>query len=186
MEAVEQNLIQKCQAGELNYFGGLYDTYIERIYRFVFYRTHDKEITEDITSQVFIKALENIKKFKLTNGNFSAWLYRIARNTIIDYWRTKKEHANVDDFWSLSSDENIDGQTADKYDLEQIKKYMQGFSAEQREILVMRIWDGLSYAEIATISGKKEGAVKMSVKRSLTKIQQNFGMGAIVTLLLFK
>ena len=107
MEGDESQIIARIKNGELNQFGTLYDLYIKKIYNFVYYKTMHKETAEDLTSQTFFKALDNIQRFDETKGSFSSWLYRIARNTVIDYYRTKKTENNIEDVWDLSGDENI-------------------------------------------------------------------------------
>src|SRR3990167_9293693 len=78
----ESSYVTKCQAGDTVAFGVLYDYYIDKIYRFVYYKTFVKEVAEDITSDVFHKALVKINSFDSSKGVFSAWLYRIARNAL--------------------------------------------------------------------------------------------------------
>ena len=97
MENLESQVIKKCQAGELKQFGQLYDSYIKKIYNFVYYKTWHRQTAEDLTSQTFFKALTKIKQFDEIKGSFSSWLYKIARNTVIDYYRQNKADLNIDD-----------------------------------------------------------------------------------------
>ncbi|MEK9181005.1 MAG: sigma factor [Patescibacteria group bacterium] len=80
MENSESELIIACQKGELENFGQLYDQYIDKIYRFIYYRTRHKETAEDLTAQTFQKALEGVCGYNAGRGRFSSWLYQIARN----------------------------------------------------------------------------------------------------------
>jgi len=185
MEGNETDIIRECQAGNLKKFGKLYDQYIKKIYNFIFYKTLQKEITEDLTSQTFIKALENISKYNNAKGSFSSWLYKIARNTVIDYYRTKKENFNIADFSNLSSYENLEDKTDIKQQLEKIQKYLKKLKAEQREIIIMRIWDGLSYEEISHIINKSQASCKMLFSRTINKLRQEMPL-EILTLLLIK
>jgi len=97
----EQLIITKCQAGSLEEFAKLYDKYLDKIYQFVFYRTSHRETAEDLTAQIFMKALERIGSYDSQQAQFATWLYRVARNTIIDYYRSQKKDANIDDYWDL-------------------------------------------------------------------------------------
>ena len=99
MDSKEQKLIKDCLGGDLKKFGGLYELYIDKIYKFIYFKTHHKETAEDLVSQTFFKALENIKGFDPSKGKFSSWLYRIARNCVIDYYRTKKAKIDIYDTW---------------------------------------------------------------------------------------
>ena len=140
METSEINAIKQCQKGDLESFGNLYDKYIRKIYDFIYYKTNHQETAEDLTSKTFFKALNNINKFNLNQGYFSAWLYRIARNTVIDHYRTQKNHSNIEEAWDISNNENIEDNTNNKIQLEKIKKYLQKLNQDQRDIIIMKIW----------------------------------------------
>lgn len=99
--------LKKCQKGELEAFGFLYDNYIKKIYDFIYYKTHHQETAEDLTNATFMKALENIRKFNLQEAYFPAWLYKIARNTVIDHYRTQKNHNNIDDAWDIADKKKL-------------------------------------------------------------------------------
>ena len=182
----ELELIQKCQAGELEEFSQLYDLYIKKIYNFVYFRTHHKETAEDLVSLIFMKALEKIASFNHKKGTFSSWLYRISRNTVIDYYRTKKSEANVDDIWNLTGNDNIERDLVNKIQLEKIGEYLQKLEPLHREIIIMKIWDGLSYKEIADITQKSEASLKMAFSRAMTKLRKEQALILILLLLLFK
>ncbi|MFH1822108.1 MAG: RNA polymerase sigma factor [Patescibacteria group bacterium] len=184
MEGNEANIIKQCQRGNLEKFGELYDQYIKKIYNFIFYKTGQKETAEDLTSHTFIKALENIGKYNSTKGSFSSWLYRIARNTVIDYYRTRKENFDITDFTNLSSDENLEDQTDLKQQLEKVQKYLLNLKAEQREIIIMRVWDGLSYEEISQITGKSQASCKMLFLRTINKLRKDLPLNILILLLL--
>ena len=136
----DRKIVKDCQKGNLNEFGKLYDKYIKKIYNFIYYKTHHKETAEDLTSQTFIKALDNIKTFSESKGSFASWLYRIARNNVIDYYRKKERGTvNIYDFWGFSSKTDIGYDIDIKEKLSQVKDYLKKLSFEQREIIIMRI-----------------------------------------------
>lgn len=144
MEYNEQASIIACQAGKLEEFGKLYDAYVQKIYRFIFFRTQHRESAEDITSQVFLRALKNIQNFNLKQGYFSAWLYRIARNSVIDYYRTRPNEAAFPEAWDIASGIDL-GQGLDaKQMIEKVQAYLKKLKPEQREIITLRVWDGLA------------------------------------------
>lgn len=185
MDDDEQKIIINCQRGGLEEFTFLYDKYIRKIYNFIYYRTYHKETAEDLTSQTFIKALENIAKFKSEKGSFSAWLYRIARNTLFDYYRTKKGTAEINDAWQIVFENDIEYDLDIKEKMKQVKKYLIGLSAEQREIVLMRVWDGLSHKEIASVLGKSEAGCKMSFSRTLAKLRQEIPLALLYLSLIY-
>ncbi len=180
----EQVIIKKCQRGDLEEFGLLYDQYIKKIYDFIYYKTHHKETAEDLTSLTFMKALGNINTYKATKGTFSAWLYQIARNTVIDYYRTRKSDVNITDVWDLSSDENLDQDMDSKEKLKDVKKYLKKLTGEQRDIVIMRVWQEMSYQEIAVIMNKSEASCKMMFSRTIRILRKEMPLVLIIYLLI--
>lgn len=183
MSAQEQ-IIRECQKGNLDEFTELYEQYFEKIYRFIYYKTHHQQTAEDLTSQVFIKTLENIGRFNPGQGLFSSWLYRIARNKVIDYYRTEKKEFDITGFWDLKTGEKIDYDLENKEKLDEVRRYLDKLKPAQREIMVMRIWDGLSYQEIAEILNKKEANCKMIFSRTMKKLRQEIPLALLIILLI--
>src|SRR5690242_19609134 len=93
----ETELVRRAQAGDQDSFARLYDAYMERIYRYIFFRVADDELAEDITSQVFLKVWEKLGTYRPGQSPFIAWLYRIAHNAVIDSYRTRKALIPLDD-----------------------------------------------------------------------------------------
>jgi RNA polymerase sigma-70 factor (ECF subfamily) len=184
--AYEENLVIACQNGEPEKFGELYDLYIRKIYDFIYYKTHHKETAEDITSAVFIKAFEKIKSFDHAKGSFSSWVYRIARNSVIDHYRTKKASINIDDVWDLSGKEDMsrDLDTAQK--LEKVEKYINALNGEQRDIVMLRVWQEMPYKEIAEIMGKSEASCKMAFSRAMGELRSTMPLSLLVYFLFLK
>lgn len=180
----EQDIIILCQQGNLENFVQLYDKYIKRIYDFIYFKTTHKETAEDLTSLTFIKALEKIKTFNADKGTFSAWLYQIARNTVIDFYRTKKEAIDIDDVWDLAGNENIERDIDAKAKLQAIEKYLAKLKSEQREIIIMRVWLEMTYGEIAEVLGKSEASCKMSFSRAIAVLRKEMPLELLISFLL--
>lgn len=178
----EIEIIRDCQNGDLEKFSDLYNHYIDKIYKFIYYRVSDKNICEDIISDVFLKALENIKNFDLKRAYFSAWLYKIAYNSTVDYYRQKKDFTDIDSLWDLG-DDNFLKNFNNNSKIEEIKKYLENFSNSQKEIIIMRVWDDLSYKEISEITGKSEASLKMSVSRILSKLRKDISPIALLIII---
>jgi len=184
MEINEVKIIKKCKAGRLEEFGLLYDKYIIKIYDFIYYKTHHKETAEDLCSLVFLKAVDKIKGFNLEKGTFQAWIYAIARNTVIDYYRTKKNDLDIEDIWDLRGGENIERDTDTRIKLEKVEKYIKELKPWQRDIIIMRVWQGLGYREIAEILNKSEASCKMAYSRAINKLRREMPLALYITFLL--
>lgn len=170
MQDAEKEIIAACQAGATERFGELYDAYVKKIYNFIYYKTHHKETAEDLVSETFRKALSHITTFD-NSRSFSAWLYQIARNTVIDHYRTFHAVGNIDDVWDLAGTTDIERDADVKLRLDQISRYIKDLPAHQREIITLRLWESMSYKEIAEIVGKSENTCKMTFSRAIRDLR---------------
>lgn len=186
MEINDQNIIEKCQKGDWEQFGVLYEKYFQKIYSFVYFKVQHKESAEDLTAKVFIKALDKIGGFKQSEGTFQAWIYRIARNTVIDHYRTSKTELNIEDAWDLPDDKDVERDFDLKARLETVEKYLKKLSLEQRELIIMRVWQELSYKEIAEILGKSESACKVAYSRAINQLRKDMPLSLFVLLCLLQ
>lgn len=184
MELNEIETIKKCQAGNLSEFGVLYDAYIKKIYNFVYYKTFNKETAEDLTSKTFFKALKSIKSFDLKSEGFSGWIYKIARNTVIDFYRTNRNLQNIDDIWDLRDNFDLQLDIDNKKKVEEIRKYLKKLKTSQREIVILRIWEGYSYREVAEIVGKSEESCKMSFSRTIKKLKTEMPIALFISFII--
>lgn len=171
MHLSEAQIILDCQTGNMDSFVYLYDQYAVKIYQFHFYRTRHRELAEDLTSQTFIKAMDKIESFRNEN-NFQPWLYQIARNTLIDHYRKQKPSENIDDHFDIASEENIADAAEQQAKNEDLNRLLEQLPEDARELVKMRIWDELSYAEIAAITGRTEGGLKMQFSRVIAELRQ--------------
>ncbi len=168
----QAELALRTQKGDKHAFGLLYEEFVRPIYKFIYFKTHHKQTAEDILSATFIKALDNINSFKAELGPFSAWLYQIARNTIIDQYRSKKPEMNIDDAWDLSDGSDLMRDIDARDKIKKVEKYLKEFTSEQRDIVIMRVWQGLSYEEISAVLGKSEASCKMMYSRTMKKLRE--------------
>jgi RNA polymerase sigma-70 factor (ECF subfamily) len=173
------------QTVKIEDFGGIYDKYVRRIYNFIYYKTHHKETAEDLTSQTFAKALNKLSDFNGERGSFSSWLYAIARNNVIDFYRTRKSNINVEDVWDLADDTDIERDIEAAQKLQKVKKYLKALKPEQREIVLLRVWGDHSYREIAEVMGKTENNCKVLFSRTMKKLREDMPISAFLSLLLF-
>lgn len=173
MLAKTEDLVKEAQKNSSEAFGRLYELYFDRIYRYIYYRTMHRETAEDLCSKTFLKALERLNNFNTKKGSFSAWLYKIASNSVTDYFRSavRKEHPS--DVWEIPSEEDYVVDVHNRIYWEKLKPALMGLPADKREIIMLRIWDELSFAEIARITGKSEASCKMSFGRTLKHLKDN-------------
>lgn len=167
----EQQALAAIQAGQTEQFVVLYDLYIDKIYRFLFFRVHHKELAEDLTSQTFLQAYDKISQYDARKGAFGAWLYRVARNLMIDEMRRKKPTDNIDQHYDLQDNTNIEADTDQKLTSEAVQKFLATLPEDARELITLRLWDELSYAEIADLTGKTEGSLKMQFSRLIKQLK---------------
>lgn len=170
----DSTCIARIKEGDGVFFGILYERYIDRIYAFIFYRIHNKETAEDLTSQTFMKVFEKIHTFDAGKASFPTWVYRIARNTLIDHYRTHKQEEDIFSFHDLGKKDPIEKNADMRRRIEEVEEYMQKLTKDQREIVIMRVWDELSFKEIAAITGKSEASCKVMFSRTIRKIRSEF------------
>lgn len=155
------------QQGDRDAFGKLYDLFVKKIYNYIYFRTYRRDLSEDLTSLAFLKALEKLNTFKPDRGSFSAWLYRIAHNALMDHFRQRKGQVNLDDIWEVAGPANVETDAENRVSWEKLKPVMSKLSPRERDIILMRVWDGLSYKEIGDVLGSSEASCKMAYSRAV-------------------
>lgn len=165
---LQHDLLERAKAGDSEAFAQLYDDCIERIYRYIFFRVTDEQTAEDLTSQVFFKAWENLDRCKSTGAPFIAWLYTIARNAVIDYYRTRKNTVALDAAATLASDELAPDKRMElQFETESLREALQELTPDQQRVVVLKFISGMSTDEIAQHLGKRPGAVRALQMRAL-------------------
>ena len=177
----EKQLIEAAQANKTT-FVELYDLNFEKIHRFIRSRVSDQELAQDLTSETFIKALENINKYTYTGKPFSAWLYRIAINNINEHFRkNKKQHEIMERKWQeigdkfdsadlgLKNEEEAQAQLAQIKDLNQS---LQKLKPHEHDIITLKYYEDLSYKEIAETLNITISNVGVKLTRALNKLSQ--------------
>ncbi len=188
---MDHNLLaRKSQNGSRASFGKLYECFAKRIYSYVYYRSYHRETAEDLTASIFLKALEKLHTFRPEDGGFQAWLYGIARNTLTDHYRQRAKAASMEsgstDVWDIADPENMELDVQNRDQWERLKPYLRGLTFDQREVILLRLWDDLPYREIAAITGKSEDACKMSYSRALAFLRQAMPLSLFIAFLLEK
>ncbi len=160
MQQDEQSLVRRAQHRDQEAFAQLYEEHFDKIYRYVALRIGDKIEAEDMTQQVFLNALQSISSFKWKGIPFSAWLFRIAHNQVVDYFRSKKRTTVPLDESLVSNDNNPQLVVEQKLDIEQLLLATKQLTEAQREVISLRFAGELPIAQVAKTMGKSQGAVK--------------------------
>jgi RNA polymerase sigma factor (sigma-70 family) len=184
MDAAELSSIEACITGDLTRFDALYTQHVDAIYKYVYRRTLAREVAEDITSTTFLKALQGIRAFDPKKGELRAWLYRIARNAMIDHFRNPaSKTVNIETVWDLPSEDLTSLRAERAIDAEKLHAAMKHLSSQQREVVLLRLWEGLSYKEIAALTGKSEGNCKVIFSRAVAELRTH--LPSLLILILF-
>ncbi len=164
----EAYLVDQAKSGNAEAFAKLYDAYVERVSRYVYFRVAADCDVEDLVSQVFLKAWENLERYKMGSSPFAAWLYTIARNLVIDHYRTKKDTLPLEDVLALPADMELpDEQVQTRFDLEALRDALQFLTPDQQQALILKYIAGLPNESIAKLMNKQEGTVRGLQMRGL-------------------
>lgn len=180
----DQELIEQTLSGRTEAFGEVYDRWADKIYKFIYYRVGHKEEAEDITGRTFMKALKNLGRFSPEKGAFSTWLYTLAKNCVTDHYRRSRPLQTVGASDDLPGTSDLFEENADRLRLAEVEKYLKTLKPEQRELILLRVWDGLSYAEIAAIAGKSEASLRMMFSRAIKELRRKMPLSALIGFLL--
>ena len=169
-------LVDKAAGGDFRAFGQLYSIYLNRIYRYVLYHVKDRMTAEDITDEVFIKAWKAIKSCKNKGHTFSAWIYRIAHNQLINTLRNLNKFSSVD-IEKVAEVDTIDLSNEITPDQQELLDAIAELPPNQTQVITLKFIEGLDNREIGEIIGKSEGAIRVLQLRGLTALRQKLGGG---------
>lgn len=170
LEQTDERLLVEAAQKDPAHFGELYEIHFERVYAFIARRVSDREAAEDLTSDVFHKALTNLKRFEWRGVPFGAWLLRIAVNAIVDRSKRHGREVAVDDPPELSTQPGL-GRVEDRA---RLFRLVDQLPQDQRHVVVMRFAEQKSIREIAQHLGRSEGAVKQLQFRGLENLRDGF------------
>ncbi len=174
----EESLVQRAKQHDQEAFAQLYEEHFDKIYRYLVLRVGDEMEAEDMTQQVFLNALQSISSFNWKGVPFSAWLFRIAHNQVVDFLRRKTKRATVPLDESLaSSDTDPQLMTEQRSDIEQLMMATRQLTGSQREVIALRFAGGLSVAEVAKVMGKSSGAVKALQHSAIVALRKILSLG---------
>lgn len=155
-------------------FGELYDLFVDRVYRYLYFRTGQRAEAEDLTEQVFLKAWEAIGRYRWQGRPFLAWLYRLAHNVHIDHVRKQRPTTSLtDDNHPIDVPSEVAAtELGRRLDADLIARALAQLTTEQRRVIVLKFIEGLGNAEIACIMNKREGAIRALQMRALLSLRR--------------
>ena len=171
----ERNLVERAKRDPRE-FGALYDRHFQQIYRFVYSRVREQTAAEDVTSEVFIKALRAMPRYQDTGRPFAAWLYQIAVNAIADRYRSLRPAQPLEDFHDLSvAGPALEEQAAQRDEIRRIWSLVEELPHQQRTALVLKFQEDMKIEDIAVAMGKTPGAVKLLIHRGVSRLREEAG-----------
>ncbi len=170
-ERSDAELIALAQRGEPEAFGELYRRYLDRIFRYLRARVSDDDQAEDLCEMVFLRAFESLSGYREHGNPFSAYLYRVARNLLVDHYRRRQE-LPLDQVPELAGDVDVDAEAAQREQLRAVQAALAKLPEDYQEVIRLRVVLALPTAEAAAWMGRSEGAVRVLLHRALKALRE--------------
>ncbi len=174
-DSSDAELIARAQRGEVSAIGQLYDRHRESIFRYLWLRLDERQLAEDLTGDVFMRMLAALPRYRMKGLPFRAWLYRIAHNLLVDYFRKLNHQATVplDAVEEQGAEDDDLGRTIELALLsERLQAALLRLEPTQSEVIILRFLADLSLQETALALGKTEGAIKALQHRGLSGLRR--------------
>jgi RNA polymerase sigma-70 factor (ECF subfamily) len=155
-------------------FGQIYDRYIEKIYRFIFFKVNSQEIAEDLASETFLKTWKVFKNEEKSIENMQAFLYKTARNLVIDYYREKGrvQIVSVDNPSITDPSQNLEEKEMLRSDVNMVKAALTNLKDDYQNVIIWHYLDDLPIQEISYILGRTEDATRVLLHRALEALKK--------------
>jgi len=152
-------------------FAGLYEHFVQPVYRYLYSRVGSLHDAEDLTSQTFMAAFEGLPRYR-ERGHFAAWLFRIAQSKLMDYFRKNRSWVDIEEGLEKSGDalDTLSDLIEDE-ELKRIKLLIQRLREDEQDLIRLRYVADLTFAEMAEVLGKREDAVRKSLDRLLARLR---------------
>jgi RNA polymerase sigma-70 factor (ECF subfamily) len=176
----EESLIRRAQQRDQVALTQLYEDNFDRIYRYCAIKIGDRTEAEDMTQQVFLNAIKSLPSYKFKGMPFSAWLYRIAHNQVVDHLRRKSRHVTVPiDETTATADDDPREFAEVQLQIEELAAATKKLTEAQREVISLRFAAELSVAEVARAMGRSEGAVKALQHSAIAALRRLLAAGTV-------
>src|SRR6187551_1803374 len=172
-----ERLVEAAQQGDPEAFGALFDHFYGPVYRYVAARVGRPSDAEDLAQLVFVKALEALPRYESRGVPFGGWLFKLARNVVIDHVRTRRELAPLDLLVERPHpDDGPDELAVLRQELDSVAYALRRLTPEQREAIELRFFAGLSAKEAAVAMGRQEGTVRGLQFRAIAALRRELGI----------
>jgi RNA polymerase sigma-70 factor, ECF subfamily len=164
----ERELIERTKRGDKQAMSLLYEAYAQPIFQYISYRVESDAVAEDLTADVFLRMIQGLPTYHYTGAPLGAWLFRVASNRLVDYYREKGHMPttfNLEE--NLTSADDFVEQFARQEEQAQLRTALSQLSEDYQNVLIFRFMKDLSHAEVAEIMGKTEAAVRIMQHRAL-------------------
>lgn len=166
-------LVNRAIEGDAQAFGDLYERYMNQLYRYIYYRIGDPGLSEDFTEAVFLRVWESLASFDVDRISFKGWLFRVAQNLLVDYYRTRKNQHSLDEDFDfpdpqLSPEDRMIATEREALILSALKELKQ----EYQDVLTLRFVNGLNHSDTAKVLNRSVGAVRVLQHRALRALDK--------------
>ena len=160
-------------------FSKIYDRYIDKIYRFIFFKVNSQEIAQDLTSETFLKTWETYKNGNQEIENIQAYLYKTARNLVIDFYREKGkvQIVSADNAFIADPAPNLEEKARLSSDIEQIRQVLTNLKDDYQNVIIWYYLDDLPISEVAKLLDRSEEATRVLLHRALNSLRQKINFG---------
>jgi RNA polymerase sigma-70 factor (ECF subfamily) len=176
-DAAIERLVDEARSADAWAFGQLFDHFHLPIYRYIISRIHSPADAEDLTQLVFVKALEALPRYESRGIPFGGWLFRLARNAVVDFTRTRHEHTDLDTvIYRGSHEPGPEDVALLRQDLYEVEVALATLTDDQREAIALRFFGGLSAREAADVMGRQEGTIRGLQFRGIAALRRQLGI----------
>ena len=168
----QQELVRRAKECDSSAFASIYEHYHEDIYNYIYHRVASAAMAEDLTAEVFLKALESIDSYTFRGIPLGVWVFRIARNLVTDYFRRRADGEVSLEEEALPPEAGADDVFDRELTQRQLVQALSSLTEDQREVVILRFVDGFSSAEVAQVLGKSKGAIHSLQHRALNSLNR--------------
>ena len=168
--AEERRRLRLAQRGDADAFAELYRAHVQTIYRYIAHRVSDNQLAEDLTGDVFTRALQSLGNYRDQGRPFVAWLYRIAHARVVDHYRKsdrRPAESDIDDNEPIRVDVNMDEGMVQQQAAQTLRTAIAELTGDQQQVIILRFIEGHRTDKVAQLMGKKPNAIKALQHRAL-------------------